>query len=161
EADAAFEAGLRQSERGGRAFLTWHHMGRGRTRVLNGRWDDALAGIQAGLETIDPLGRAPGLPSQAALIAVHPGDFEPYGGLVGAPDTSLAGRYWDFLRLMAQALAWEEEGQPERALHHLMQHWEQGGETLPQPVKVNYLCPDIARLAAALGAADQARRVAT
>jgi DNA-binding NarL/FixJ family response regulator len=161
EADAAFETGLRQSERGGRAFLTWHHMGRVRTRFLGGRWDDALAEIQAGLDTIDPLGMAQGLQSQAALIAMHRGDFSTYAGLVGAPDTSLAGKYWDFLRLMAQAVAWEGEGRPARALQLLMQYWEQGVETLPQPVKVNYLCPDIARLAATVGAPDQARRVAT
>src|SRR6266540_2924286 len=49
DAEAAFETGLRQSERGGRAFLTWHHMGLVRIRYLNGRWDDALAEIQAGL----------------------------------------------------------------------------------------------------------------
>src|SRR6266511_2253676 len=35
DAEAAFETGLRQSERGGRAFLTWHHMGLVRIRYLN------------------------------------------------------------------------------------------------------------------------------
>jgi DNA-binding CsgD family transcriptional regulator len=160
EAETAFETGLRQSERGGRAFLTWHHMGLVRTRFLNGRWDDALAEIQAGLEAIDPLGMAQGLRSQAALIAMHRGDFTTYATLVSEPDTGLAGKYWDFLRLMAQALAWEREGRQARALQLLMQYWEQGVETLPQPVKLNYLCPDIARLSAVLGVPDQARRVA-
>ncbi len=161
DAEAAFETGLRQSERGGRAFLTWHHMGLVRIRYLNGRWDDALAEIQAGLDTMDPLGMGQALRSHAAMIAMHRGDFATYAGLVGQADNSLAGKYWDFLRLLAQTLAWEGDGQPERALRSLMEYWEQGVETLPQPVKLNYLCPDIARLSVALSAPDQARRVAT
>src|SRR6266508_1077424 len=154
DAEAAFETGLRQSERGGRAFLTWHHMGLVRIRYLNGRWDDALAEIQAGLDTMDPLGMGQALRSHAAMIAMHRGDFATYAGLVGQADNSLAGKYWDFLRLLAQTLAWEGDGQPERALRSLMEYWEQGVETLPQPVKLNYLCPDIARLSVALSAPD-------
>lgn len=160
EADAAFEAGLRQSERGGRAFLTWYHMGRVRTRFLDGRWDDALAEIQAGLDTIDPLGMAQGLRSQAALIAMHRGDFSTHASLVAEQDTSLAGKYWDFLRLSGQALLWEVGGQPERALQALLEFWDHGVETLPQPVKLNYLCPDIARLCTVTDAAGQAVRIA-
>jgi DNA-binding CsgD family transcriptional regulator/tetratricopeptide (TPR) repeat protein len=159
EADAAFETGLRQSERGGHAFLTWHYIGRARTRFLTGRWDEAVAEIQAGLEAVDPLGVAPGLQSQAALIAMHRGDFGSYAGLSGKPDTSLGGRYWDVLRVMAQALAWEGRGKPGRALDLLMRHWERDAGTA-QPVLVRHLCPDIARLTVTVGASEQARRVA-
>jgi DNA-binding CsgD family transcriptional regulator/tetratricopeptide (TPR) repeat protein len=160
EADAAFETGLRQSERSGRAFLTWYYMGRVRTRFLDGRWDDALAEIQAGLDTIDPLGMAEGLRSQAALIAMHRGDFTTYASLLGQPDVGLAGKYWDFLRLSGHGLQWEATGQAERALAALLAYWDQGVEKLPQPVKLNYLAPDIARLCSVLRAPGQLGRVA-
>jgi DNA-binding CsgD family transcriptional regulator len=97
EADEAFAAGLRESGPG--AFQAWYHLGRVRIRYLDGRWDEALAGIQAGLRSIDPFGAAGALRSQAAVIAMHRGDFRSYADVVGAPDTSVAGRYWGFLRV--------------------------------------------------------------
>lgn len=103
EADAAFEAGL--ADKGRSPFLAWYHLGRVRVRYLDGRWDDALVGIQAGLRAADPFGAAEALRSQAALIAMHRGDFATYADVVAGPDTSLAGRYWGFLRVQAQALA--------------------------------------------------------
>jgi len=160
EADRAFEAGTRLRERGGRAFLTWYYMGRARVRFLDGRWDDALAEIQAGLDAVDPLGMAAGLHSQAALIAMHRGDFATYAGLVWQPDTSLAGQYWDFLRLSARALAWENEGRPEQALRELTEYWERGVAQLPHPIKLTYLCPEIARLAATVGDVAPVARIA-
>jgi DNA-binding CsgD family transcriptional regulator len=36
-----------------------------------------------------------------------------------------------------------------------------GVETLPQPIKLSYLCPEIARLAALIGAPEQIARIAT
>src|SRR5438045_5885244 len=71
EADAAFAAGLQASGPG--AFAAWYHLGRGRIRSLDGRWDEALAGIEAGLRAVDPFGAAPALLSQAAVIAMHRG----------------------------------------------------------------------------------------
>jgi DNA-binding CsgD family transcriptional regulator len=160
DADRAYEAGLRQHERAGRAFLTWHYMGRIRVRFLDGRWDDALAEIQAGLEVIDPLGMAPSLHSHAALIAMHRGDFTTHAHLVTQPETGLAGQYWDFLRLSARALAQENAGDPARALRELMAYWERGVQQLPNPVKLNYICAEIARLAATTGDVASAGRVA-
>jgi DNA-binding CsgD family transcriptional regulator len=95
EADAVFEAGLHEHT----ALLAWYHVGRVRIRYLDGRWDEALAGIQAGLRTADPFGAAEALRSQAALIAMHRGDVDTYAAVVAEPDTSVAGRYWGFLRM--------------------------------------------------------------
>src|SRR5439155_575400 len=75
---------------GDRAFLTWYYMGRARVRFVDGRWDDALAEIQAGLDAFDPLGMAQGLLSQSALIAMHRGDFSTYAALATQPDTAFA-----------------------------------------------------------------------
>jgi DNA-binding NarL/FixJ family response regulator/tetratricopeptide (TPR) repeat protein len=156
EAAAACEEGRAQSEHGGRAFLTWHHMALARVRYLDGRWDDALAEIEAGLDAIDCLGVTEGLRSQAALIALHRGDdlaAGPYADVLAYRDASLAGRHWGLLRLSAQALGWERDGKPDRALETLLDAWERRR----QPT---YLAPDLARLAAITGQRAQVRKVA-
>jgi DNA-binding CsgD family transcriptional regulator len=154
EADIAFEAGTHHRDRGDRAFLTWYYMGRARVRFVDGRWDDALAEIQAGLDAFDPLGMAQGLLSQSALIAMHRGDFSTYATLVTRPDTAFASRYWDFLRLSVRALATERAGEPKQALADLVAFWERS-----EPIKVGYVGVEIARLAAIVGDPEPARRV--
>jgi DNA-binding CsgD family transcriptional regulator len=149
EADEAFELGLRQSERGGHAFRTWHHMGRARLRYLAGRWDDALAEIDRALEVVDPFGMAEGLHSLAALIALHRGDFTGRGELLEAADHSLAGRYWGRLRLDAQVLAQESAGDPHRALDTLLNEWGSGW-SVPS-TRFDGIYPDLARLALTTG----------
>ncbi len=156
EAAAACEEGRAQSEHGGRAFLTWHHMALARVHYFDGRWDDALAEIEAGLDAIDCLGVTEGLRSQAALIALHRGDDlsdGPYSDVLAYRDASLAGRHWGLLRLSAQALGWERDGKPDRALETLLDAWERRG----QPI---YLAPDLARLAAITGQRSRMTKVA-
>jgi DNA-binding CsgD family transcriptional regulator len=148
EADGAFETGMRD---GDTAFLIWYHLGRARIRYLDGRWDEALAEIGTGLGTHDPFGVAQGLRSLAALITMHRGDFAAYPRLVDEPDTSLAGRHFGALRVTARALALEEQGVPVRALQLLLEHRDEG---------IGTLGPEIARIAAVAGAADEARSVA-
>lgn len=156
EAAAACEEGRAQSEHGGRAFLTWHHMALARVRYIDGRWDDALAEIEAGLDAIDCLGMTEGLRSQAALIALHRGDDladGPYADVLAYRDASLAGRHWGLLRLSAQALGWERDGKPDRALETLLDAWERRG-------RPTYLVPDLARLAAITGHRSRVHKVA-
>src|SRR4051794_36462473 len=57
EALRSFDAGLRLAERFGSLYLTWYHVGKGRLYLLDGRWDDALAEVQAGLAAIEIAGR--------------------------------------------------------------------------------------------------------
>jgi DNA-binding CsgD family transcriptional regulator len=157
EADEAFELGLRQSQRGGHAFISWHHMGRARLRLLDGRWDDALAEIDGALDVVDPFGMAEGLRRMAALIVLHRGgpvDEE----LLGGTDGTLAGRYWGFLRLTAQALAWERIGEPNQALGILLDGWDTGWH-LP-PIKLDGIYPDLVRLALATSRTAELRPVA-
>src|SRR5262249_46707701 len=159
-ADEAFDRGLRQSERGGYAFVSWYQMGRARVRFLDGRWDDALAEIEGGLDAVEPFGMAEGLHSQAALIAMHRGDFTRYADLVARPDTGLAGRYWAFLRLVVTALAHEHDGQPAQALRTLLDTWHAAVDQGPWFYELDSICPDIARLALATGATADVRPVA-
>jgi DNA-binding NarL/FixJ family response regulator len=156
EAAAACEEGRAQSEHGGRAFLTWHHMALARVRYTDGRWDDALAEVEAGLDAIDCLGMTEGLRSQAALIMLHRGDSladGPYADVLAYRDASLAGRHWGPLRLSAQALGWERDGKPDRALDTLLDAWERRGQPM-------YLAADLARLAAITGQRSRMRKVA-
>jgi DNA-binding CsgD family transcriptional regulator len=155
EAESAYADGMARSEPGG-AFLTWYHLARTRLRYLDGRWDDALAEAGSGLEVTDRLGVAGALRTQAALIAMHRGEFAT-SPLLTRPDTSLGGRYWGFLRVTARAMAWEHAGQARRALDALLIAWHRGpGQVSLAP----YLAPDIARLAAITGAASRARPIA-
>jgi DNA-binding CsgD family transcriptional regulator len=159
EADAAFEAGRRESELAGSALLNWHHAAKTRLRLVAGRWDDAIAEIRAGLEAVDSLGVAGGLHRFAALIAIHRGDLETYSDLVEETDTSLGGRYWDHVRVWARALTWEARGQQQEAFELLLQSWNSGVINLPQAL-LHYLCADMARLAQVLGEWDSLRLVA-
>ena len=146
DADVACEEG-----RAG-AFLGWYHLVRTRIRFLDGRWDDALAEAEAGLERPDPLGVTETLRSQAALIAMHRGDFTTHGDVLAHRDASLGGRHWAALRLCAHTLAWERAGRSERALDALLDAWAAS--------RAECLAPEIARLAAAVGQRFRARPLA-
>ncbi|HEV7898860.1 MAG TPA: AAA family ATPase [Planosporangium sp.] len=150
EADAACAEGRAHAERGSQAFVTWHHMGSARVRYLHGRWDDALAEIRAGLDATDRLGVAEGLRSQAALIAMHRGDFDTYADALIHRDTN---PYWGWLRLSARALTWERRGHPGRALLTLLDACKRGPAW-------TCLAADLARLAGGTGERSRARTIA-
>ncbi|MGC9666271.1 helix-turn-helix transcriptional regulator [Planosporangium sp. 12N6] len=150
EADAACGDGRAGGGHGGRTFLTWHHLAGARANYLHGRWDDALAEIRAGLGAADCLGVAEGLHSQAALIAIHRGEPDTYAEALVRPD---ANPHWGWLRRAARALAWEREGDPERALQALFDAWTR------EPART-CLAADVARLAAGTGERVRARTVA-
>jgi DNA-binding CsgD family transcriptional regulator len=145
EADEAFELGLRRGARGGHAFLTWYQMGRAWLRYLDGRWDDALAEIDAALEMVDPFGMAGSLRALATVIALHRGTGPVDPDLFAGPDTSLAGRYWPFLRLTVRALT----ADPERGYAELLA--ATGAGLVPPPLTLDGIYPDLARLALATG----------
>ncbi|MGP3980208.1 helix-turn-helix transcriptional regulator [Streptomyces sp. KR80] len=158
EAHQELDAGLHDCERGGNIFLTWYHLGKASLWYYEGRWDDALAEIQAGLEIFDRLGLSQGLQSQAALIAVHRGDSRSYADLVQRQDDTPSGQNLEFLRRWARALTWEANGAPDRALDLLFESWTHGVRAMSQAYLYK-LCPDIARLAAMAGDTERLRLV--
>jgi tetratricopeptide (TPR) repeat protein len=132
EAEKAFETGLRQAERHGSIYLNWYHLGKARLHFLHGRWDDALAEVQAGLDSLDTLGKDRrmhtklGLRSQAAIIAIHRGDRAVAAAVAREARPSRRAAFYDYLGQWAKALAREAQGEPERALDGLVELWERG-----------------------------------
>jgi DNA-binding NarL/FixJ family response regulator len=164
DAEKAFEVGLRQADRHGSFYLTWYHLGKARMNFLDGRWDDALAEIQAGLDAIDALAKVRGvqtrrgLRSQAALIAIHRGDRTVSAAMAKEEQNPSRSAFYDYLGRWAQALAWEATGDPRRALDSLVAFWDEGvGFRLQRGL--HYLCPDIARIAVVLGDTAMLERV--
>jgi DNA-binding CsgD family transcriptional regulator len=150
EADAAFAEGRTHDGRASRALLTWHRMGGALVRFLDGRWDDALAEVRAGLDASDGVGVTEALHSQAALITLHRGDYESYAGVRDHRDPN---PYWGWLRLSAQALHAEHDGDPEKGLLTLLDAWERGWLG-------SCLASELARLAASTGQRSRAGEAA-
>jgi DNA-binding CsgD family transcriptional regulator len=164
EAEKAFETGLREAERFGSIYLTWYPLGKARLHFLDGRWDDALAEVRAGLDTLDALGTVRGLHtglglrSQAALIAIHRSGSAARTAVARTPYAPV-GTFYDYLVAWAQALALESEGHLDAALAALFEFWEHS-EGARQQLGLHYLSPDIVRLAMQLGNLRQAGCVA-
>jgi DNA-binding NarL/FixJ family response regulator len=100
-----------------------------------------------------------GLRSQAAIIAIHRGDRATAAAVAKEEREPRRGAFYDYLGQWAKALAWESQGQPEQALDLLSGLWDRGVHTRIQG-GLHYLCPDIARLAVAVGDLERARGVA-
>src|SRR5262249_12521084 len=121
---------------------------------LDGQWDDALAEVEAGLNTIDCLGVAGAPRRQSALIAMHRGggdrpDAGGFGQRAGGP----AGPPRAFFAPAAPGLKWERDGEADRALEALLDAWERDRWA-------TCLAPDLARLAGITGQRSRLRRVA-
>ncbi|PBC69627.1 regulatory LuxR family protein [Streptomyces sp. TLI_235] len=157
EAHRAFDRGLQDCDRGGHDYLTWYHLGKARLHFTDGRWDDALAEIGAGLETIDHFGLSPSLRSQAAVIAHHRGDSRACVALAEDPDNSSAAGIYTFVRRWAVALGLEALGQPGPALHSLLADGIADAPHRERRLLVQRLSPDLARLADAAGDSDRLR----
>lgn len=159
ESHAALDQGLRDCGADGRTAMPWYHLGKAVLGYREGRWDDAMAEIGAGLESADGPGPGGALTSQAALIAVHRGDREAYGQDVEQGDESLGGLLYGFLRIWARALTWEAGGDRRRALDLLAGSWptslHAGGRRL-----LGQVLPDAVRIAADLGDTESLRTFA-
>ncbi|MEU9318287.1 AAA family ATPase [Streptomyces sp. NPDC048295] len=168
EADEEIEVGLRQSERNAPSLLAMHYQVQAWLRYLSGRWDDAVASVQAGLHTGDPLGIAPALRGHAALIALHRDDrAKAQAALVGQSHTNSATLSGTLILPWAAALVHEADGRPDLALDLLVETWEQyPDQGRSKPLRLQ-LVPDIARLAHLLedrgrvgGVADEMKHIA-
>ncbi|MFB9184201.1 AAA family ATPase [Dactylosporangium sucinum] len=151
--DDAFDAGMRLSERLGGIYYHWYVNGKVTLRLLDGRWDDALAEIEAN-QGADSLGVAPGLISSAALITIHRGAPDRYRAELESIDPG----FFDYRRRWARALMWEAQGRVEPAYRLLYESWERGVGPLTQQA-LHRICPDVARLGAIVDDRAGIRRV--
>ncbi|WP_117210775.1 AAA family ATPase [Allorhizocola rhizosphaerae] len=152
EADETLAMAVKHNQDTGGVYLTLCYALRARLRFLDGRWDDALAEINTGLDSPDALMQAPGLQALAALIAIHRGTYAQGDGAqrIPEPDTSLGGRKYGYLMRWAQALLLVSQGDQRRALELLYPAWLQAWGLDNRRI-IYRICPDLARLAAAVG----------
>jgi DNA-binding NarL/FixJ family response regulator len=137
-----------------------YHATRATLRFLEGRWDDALAEIRAGLEIPDPMMvAAVPLNGLAAVIGVRRNDRAVISATRAWPEQiPPAMAFTVYWHRWAFALAVEADGDPKRALDLLFTYWDHGSP-LPR-AHMHHLCPDLARLAITLDRPTLARRVA-
>ena len=159
EADETLAVAVRQNQQSGGIYLALAHSLRARMRLIDGRWDDALAEIQAGLDGPDPLGQAPGLHGLAALIAIYRGVYDPASYAMPAPDDSIGWRKYGYIVRWAQALLAEAHSGPQVALDLLYPVWETAWGLDNRRV-MYWVCPILARLAAVAGDGKRARELA-
>jgi DNA-binding CsgD family transcriptional regulator len=160
EADEALATAVRHNQATGGVYLALAYALRARMRLLDGRWDDALAEIEAGLDGPDPLGQAPGLRAMAALVAIRRGTYQAEREELPEPDDGVGGRKYGYLTRWAQALLEESRSDPRYALDLLYPVWERAWG-LDQRRVIYRICADLARLAAVVGDHKRALDLAT
>jgi len=164
EAEKAFEHALRLAERGvGTDYLAWLYNCVARLRFAQGRWDEALAEIQAGLDLPDLFDMGRHLRGVAALIAVHRRDRAALGSLlplVGAPPPPASpGRQSANVPTWALALAARAEGRTAEAATILGPMWGEDIDRDDLRYLRHYLVPDLVALTLAAGDPAAAQRV--
>lgn len=144
EAVDVLEAGRRSEEEHGGVFLGLHYQHKGLARFWQGRWDDALAELRAGLDVGDVLGLTETSSAMIDLIAFHRGS--PLLALQGPSGPGIAsGGHLDMMRAWVEALAAERSGDCHGALEsltRLVRHLENGMASYDRM----WLYPDLARL---------------
>jgi DNA-binding NarL/FixJ family response regulator len=164
EADQAFSEALQMAERGiGTDYLIWGYNCVARLRFWQGRWDEALTQVQAGLDLADPLDMARHLRGLSALIAVHRGDRSTLASLVGSlrgpwPATP-PGQQPGHAMTWARALAAQADGDIPAAAAILGQAWDEVGKDQLRHLR-HYIVPDLVALHVAAGDQAAALRVA-
>jgi DNA-binding CsgD family transcriptional regulator len=165
EADQAFEDALRMAERGiGTDYLAWGCQCLARQWFWQGRWDEALGQVQAGLDLGDAMDMDRHLRGLSALIAVHRGDRETAASQLAqlsgpAPATS-PGRQSAHTPTWALALAAQADGDIPAATAILRPVWDVDTEWDQLRYLRHYLVPDLVALQLAAGDEAAARRTA-
>jgi DNA-binding NarL/FixJ family response regulator len=165
EAERAFEDALRLAERGvGTDYLAWRYACSARLRFWQGRWEEALAEVQSGLDLPDLLDMGRHLRGVAALIAVHRRDraalADVMPSLRAEPPATSPGRQSAHMPTWALALAAEAEGRPSDAAAILGQAWGEGIVRDPLWYLRHHLVPDLVAVTLAAGDLVAARRAA-
>jgi DNA-binding CsgD family transcriptional regulator/tetratricopeptide (TPR) repeat protein len=156
EADQAFEDALRMAERGiGTDYLAWGYQCLARQWFWQGRWDEALTQVQAGLDLGDPMDMSRHLRGLSALIAVHRGDREMAASQLArlsgpAPATS-PGRQSAHTPTWALAVAAQADGDIPAATEFLRPVWDMDPERDQLRYLRHYLVPDLVALQLAAG----------
>ena len=159
EAEKAFEDALRFAERGvGTDYLAWRYYCVARLRFTQGRWDEALGEIQAGLDLPDPFAMGRHLRGVAALIAVHRRDRAALASLLPflkvPPPPESPGRQSANVPTWALALAAQAEGRTAEAATMLRSMWSEDIDRDHLRYLHHYLVPDL--VAFTLAAEDPA-----
>jgi DNA-binding CsgD family transcriptional regulator/tetratricopeptide (TPR) repeat protein len=165
QADQAYEDALRMAERGiGTDYLAWGYQCLARQRFWQGRWDEALTQIQAGLDLGDPVDMGRHLRGLSVLVAVHRGDRKTAASQLAflsgpAPATS-PGRQSAHTPTWARALAAQADGDILAATAILRPVWDEDIERDQLRYLRHYLVPDLVALQLAVGDEAAARRTA-
>jgi DNA-binding CsgD family transcriptional regulator len=156
EANDYVRRGLLISEQlGARGALPSHHFTASLCLFAAGRWDDALAEIETGLDLAEEMGvgwRNPACVT-GALIAFHRDDFWQAEGWLrrAEAEPSVPGARYQLNRIQwVRALLLEAAGRPDQALEHLSAAWD-GCERAALQAELPVLGPDLARLAVRVG----------
>jgi DNA-binding NarL/FixJ family response regulator len=148
EAEAALEDGrLGTYQDISALWAMWYHRCRAEVRLLTGRWDEALAEIEAGIT----IGGLPGPAQTLRGIAAH---IDIHRGGVGPIDDGGAGPV-AWMAEWAEALRLDRQGAHTDALDLLIETWERRTEAMPSH-NLHLIWTDIARLALT---ADRSERV--
>jgi DNA-binding NarL/FixJ family response regulator len=163
EAEKAFEDALRLAERGaGTDYLAWLYNCVARLRFAQGRWDEALAEIQAGLDLPDPFDMGRHLRGVAGLIAVHRRDRTALASLLPflkAPmPAANPARQSANVPTWALALAAHAEGRTTEAAVILGPMWDEDIDRDHLRYLRHYLVPDLVALTLAVGDPAAAQR---
>jgi len=164
EAWQAFEDALRFAERGiGTDYLGWCYNGLARLRFYQGRWDEALAEAQAGLDLPDSLNMARHLHGTTALIAVHRRDRAMLADqlpFLQGPPGPLLRRHTAHMPDWALAQAAHAEGRTAEAAAILGAMWDTKHDQDQLKFLRHYLVPDLVEFTIAVGDLAAARRIA-
>ncbi|MEV5486130.1 MULTISPECIES: ATP-binding protein [Streptomyces] len=152
------------AERTGGIFLPWYHLTGALLAFHTGRWDDALAEVEAGLDPGEHFAMSRALRAVAAQIAVHRGqrtDATAHLTAISAAfDSGTLGWFYEYLPLCADALAHEALGDTEYAYCRLGHAFDHGNGSLPSRHILSFLTPDLVRLALDQEDTANARRYA-
>ncbi|MGW7362215.1 helix-turn-helix transcriptional regulator [Streptomyces sp. NPDC054841] len=152
------------AERTGGMFLPWYHLSCALLAFHAGRWDDALAEIEGGLDCGDQVAMSRPLRALAAVIAVRRGR-QPVAeahltAAVPVLHNGTVASFYEYLPLCAGALLDEAQDDPRRAYARLAEAFDKGVGHLPGQLILCFLTPDLVRLAMEEGDTANARRYA-
>jgi DNA-binding CsgD family transcriptional regulator len=165
EAGRAYEDVARLAERGiGEDYLGWRANCVARLRFYQGRWDEALAEAEAGLDLPDPLNMARHLHGVIALIAVHRRDRAVLAvqlpPLHAPPPGPVVRRHSAHTPDLALALVAHAEGRTAEAAAILAATWDPDDDQDPLRFLRHYLVPPLVEFTLAAGHPDAARHIA-
>ncbi|MEH1015821.1 AAA family ATPase [Micromonospora sp. CPCC 206060] len=141
EAEAVLGEAMRTSQRGADFMpLAWCQWVRADIRFLDGRWDEVLAEVRAGLQATDYLDVAQMLHGVDGVVALH------RGRAPTLPVDNQSGRPVCWRQLWATALAREAQGHADEALTMLLAAWDRRVAAITDH-NLHLIWPDIARLA--------------